>query len=127
MTIFQINENLLLFGCDFFAQKKASEINFWNDMTEYLSKSFQEIVVISVNNRTSKMERLNHNIYLYNIKPYYWGKDYRIHDKDYTGKRFHRLPFSVLFKTYSFLRYQKLFTYCIKKHNIGIIHYMRVF
>jgi glycosyltransferase involved in cell wall biosynthesis len=127
MKAIQINENLLLFGCDFFPQKKASEINFWNDMIENLSRSFGEIVVISVNNRSIKREKLKDNIYLYNVKPHYFGKYDNRDDHEYSGKSFHRLPLSVAFKTYSFLRYQKLFQYCIEYHNIGIVHYMRVF
>ncbi len=119
--------NLLLFGCDFFSTKKASEINFWQDMVEELRDRYEEIVVLSVNNRRIHHERLYDNVHLYNIAPRYLGNLPAGKDLEYSGKGFHRLPLATIYKTYSFVTYLPLFDELIKKHNIGSVHYMRVF
>lgn len=119
--------NLLLFGCDFFSKKKASEINFWNDMVERFRKDFEQVAILSVNNRAIAEEKLFDNVFLYNVKPYYIGNARTWPDPEYTGRRFHRLPFSTVYKTYSLLKYLPIFDQLISKHSVGIVHYVRVF
>ncbi len=119
--------NLLIFGCDFFPSKKASEINFWNDMVSCLRERFEEVVILSVNNRKVRKESLYPNVHLYNVRPYYPDNRMRRKDPEYTGQKFHILPMATAYKTYSFWKYLPIFETLIDRHNIGIVHYMRVF
>lgn len=120
-------KNLLIFGCDFFREKKSSEINFWNDMVNEFTHHFDEIAILSVNNRKVFREILGENIYLYNVPPRFLGTPRRDKSPDYTGKHFHKRPFSIAYKSYTFWRLQSIFDYIIDLHEIEIVHYMRVF
>lgn len=120
-------KNLLLFGCDFFTEKKTSEINFWNDMAARFARSFDEIVVLSVNNRKVSQEMIGENIFLYNVPPRYLVNPGKSGNSELTGKSFHKLPFSTVYKSYTFRRIQPVIDHLIKRHQIGLIHYMRVF
>jgi glycosyltransferase involved in cell wall biosynthesis len=119
--------NLLLFGCDFFSVRKTSEINFWNDLVTRFADYFDQVVVLSINNRRIAQEKLGSNIFIYNERPHYFGNSGKQKDPDYTGTRFHKLPLANLYKSYTFLRLQNVFDKIIREHNIGIVHYMRVF
>lgn len=120
--------NLLLFGCDFFPTAKTSEINFWNDMVNRLSGRLGKVVILSVNNRAIREEQLAENIYLYNVRPYYFGNSpMQQADPEYSGSPFHKLPWAVAYKTYSFIKYLPVFDDLIARHHIDIVHYMRVF
>ena len=120
-------DNLLLFGCDFFSKKKTSELNFWNDMVDCLRNEFERVVVLSVNNRPVVKEKPYDNVFLYNVKPHYLGNTRAWGDPDYSGRRFHNLPLSALYKSYSLLKYLPVFDQLVEQHSVGIIHYMRVF
>lgn len=120
--------NLLIFGCDYFRERKSSEVNFWNDMVDRLSPSFNEIVVVSVNSRDVEVEHAGRNVTIYNLPPKYFTKSQRKGaDLEYSGHAFHRMPMSIVYKTMSFVSYVPRLTKIIRKHNIGIVHYMRVF
>ncbi len=119
--------NLLLFGCDFFPVRKASEINFWNDMVDIFAHRFKTVVVLSVNNRQVPEENLRRNVVLYNVPPHYLGNTMKWKDPEYTGSRFHKLPLSTIYKTYTLLHYLPMFERLIKKHQINVVHYMRIF
>lgn len=122
-----MSNNILIFGCDFFPTRKTSEINFWNDMVEMLAGHFEQVVILSVNHREVDEEKLADNVWLYNVRPHYFGKGTSHKDPEYSGSKFQKMPFSIVYKTYSFLQYLPVFDRLIKKHDIGIIHYMRVF
>ncbi len=121
------DNSLLLFGCDFFPSRKTSEVNFWNDMVQDFSKSLREIVILSVNNRQLEREMLADNVVIYNVRPRYLGNSKIWTDPEYTGSRFHKLPLSVIYKSYSFLSYIALCQTLIERHNIDFFHYFRVF
>lgn len=120
-------KNLLIFGCDFFREKKSSEINFWNDISVHFSHYFNEIVILSVNNRKVQQEMIGENIYLYNVQPCFLGNPGTWENSEYTGERFQKLPLSIAYKSYTFWRLQPTFDRIIERHRIGIVHYMRIF
>jgi glycosyltransferase involved in cell wall biosynthesis len=120
-------KNLLIFGCDFFREKKSSEINFWNDISDYFSHHFNEIVILSVNNRKVQQEMIGENIYLYNVPTCFLKNPGTWENSEYTGKRFQKLPLSIVYKSYTFWRLQPIFDSIIDRHKIGIVHYMRIF
>lgn len=122
-----MSSNLLLFGCDLSRDRKASELNFWHDLTAYLSKDFSEIVIVSINNRNIRKEYIPPNITLYNLPPVYFRNNGDSTDKEYTGPRYHKLPLSVIYKTITLIRYRSVIRDIVEKHNIGIIHYVRIF
>lgn len=119
--------NLMLFGCDLSSDRKASELNFWYDMIVYLSRDFEEIVIVSISNKNTSKELIPPNITLYNLPPVYWRNNGEWTDKEYTGPRYHKLPFSVIYKTITLVRYVSILQDIAEKHDIGIIHYVRIF
>ncbi len=119
--------SLLLFGCDFFPDRMTSEINFWYELVRHFERSFDEIVIVSVNNGPQARQRLSERVTLYNVAPYYWGNRKNWSNPHYTGKRFHKLPFAIAYKTVTFLQHLNLISELIRTHNIDVVHYMRVF
>lgn len=119
--------NLLLFGCDFFPVRKTSEINFWNDMVDRFAHRFERVVVLSVNNRAVREEKLGQNVFLYNVPPCYLGNNMKWKDPEYSGSKYHKLPLSIVYKTYSLLHYLPMFELLVQKYQINVIHFMRVF
>lgn len=120
-------DNLLLFGCDFYPDKRHHETNYWHDIAKYFARHFERVVVLSVNNRPITEEKLLSNVYLYNIRPYYFCRRTTVTDPEYSGNLFNKLPMSVIYKTISLINYLPMFSDLIKQHSIGIVHYFRVF
>ena len=58
----KLNKNIMIFGCDFFQERKTSEINFWNDIVPLFADHFKQIVILSVNNRKTSQEKILENI-----------------------------------------------------------------
>ncbi len=119
--------NLMLFGCNLTRDRRASELNFWHDLTAYLSNDFNEIVIVSINNRKIRKEQIPPNITLYNLPPIYFRNNGDWTDKEHTGERFNDLPLAVIYKTVTLIKYRSLIKDIVERHDIGIIHYVRIF
>ena len=91
------------------------------------SKHFEQVVILSVNYREDELEQLGDNVYLYNVRPHCYRKKGTQGDPEYTGSKFNRLPYSLIYKSCSFLRYRPVFESIISRHDIGIVHYFRIF
>jgi len=122
-----VGSNLLLFGCDYYPDKRFHEINFWNDLVKQFSGHYEQVVILSVNYRKDEMEQLGDNVYLYNVRPRCYSKKGTQGDPDYTGSKFNSLPFALIYKSCSFLKFRPVLERIISRHNIGIVHYFRIF
>ena len=102
-------------------------MNFWNDIIKYFSEYFNEVIILSINNRNVACDEIGDNIYLYNVKPFYFSRHNDSSDPEYTGVGYNKLPLSVIYKTATLLKQLPFFEKLISKHNIGVVHYFRVF
>ena len=119
--------NLLLFGCDIFPDKRTSELNFWSEILKCFGKKFQEVVVVSVNNRKRTVEKVFENITFYNLRPYFSKRSINSKDPEYSGQNFNKMPLALVYKTYSFWKYRQQIDNIISQHNIKIMHFIRIF
>jgi glycosyltransferase involved in cell wall biosynthesis len=119
--------NLLLFGCDFLPRRQPSELAFWQDAIEFLRPHFEQIVVVSINNRQVPHEKLVAGVELVNLPPLYPHNSRTWSDAEYTGQAFHRLPMATLYKTWTLLRHLDRIDEIIRSREIGVVHYMRIF
>ena len=117
--------NILFIGCDYFSKRKGSELNFYHDMIPHLSKAFNKIIIVSINNCDNQIEEAG-NVVIYNIKPIYFGNTRKWTDRNYSGKNFHRGLAAPIYKTITFIRHLIFIRSLINKYNIQVVHFMRI-